>query len=74
MGKTLGQAEHAFILWRKRYIMILRVPPREPLPPLNYLIIGADESEWNSFSSIFNCLLVFNCLLSIIFVLIGPLA
>jgi hypothetical protein len=32
-NKTLGQAEHAFILWRKRYIVIPGTLPRPPLPP-----------------------------------------
>ena len=31
--KTLGQAEHSFIVWRKRYIIIPRAPPRVPPPP-----------------------------------------
>ena len=31
--KTLGQAEHSFILWRKRYIIITGAAARVPLPP-----------------------------------------
>ena len=31
--KTLGEAEHAFILWRKRYIIIPGVAARVPSPP-----------------------------------------
>jgi hypothetical protein len=31
--KTLGQAEHSFIVWRKRYIIIPGAPPRVPSPP-----------------------------------------
>ena len=32
--KTLGEAEKTFILWRKRYIIIPRVPSPPPLPQL----------------------------------------
>jgi hypothetical protein len=31
--KTLGQAEHACIVWRKRYIIILGLADRAPSPP-----------------------------------------
>ena len=31
--KTLGQAEHSFILWRKRYIIIPGAAARVPSPP-----------------------------------------
>jgi len=31
--KTLGQAEHSFIIWRKRYIIILGATARVPSPP-----------------------------------------
>ena len=31
--KTLGQAEHSFILWRKRYIIIPDAAARVPSPP-----------------------------------------
>ena len=31
--KTLGQAEHSFILWHKRYIIILGAVVRVPSPP-----------------------------------------
>ena len=31
--KTLGQAEHSFVLWRKRYIIIPGAAARVPLPP-----------------------------------------
>ena len=31
--KTLGQAEHSFILWRKRYIIIPGATARVPSPP-----------------------------------------
>lgn len=31
--KTLGQVEHSFIVWRKRYIIIPGVPARVPSPP-----------------------------------------
>uniref|UniRef100_A0A0E0K0S9 DUF8039 domain-containing protein n=1 Tax=Oryza punctata TaxID=4537 RepID=A0A0E0K0S9_ORYPU len=30
---TLGEVEHGFILWRKRYIVIPGAPPRLPSPP-----------------------------------------
>ena len=31
--KTLGQVEHSFILWRKRYIIIPGAAARVPSPP-----------------------------------------
>ena len=31
--KTLGQAEHSFVLWRKCYIIILDAAARVPSPP-----------------------------------------
>uniref|UniRef100_A0A0E0LBN0 DUF8039 domain-containing protein n=1 Tax=Oryza punctata TaxID=4537 RepID=A0A0E0LBN0_ORYPU len=31
---TLGEVEHEFILWRKRYIVIPGAPPRPPSPPM----------------------------------------
>jgi hypothetical protein len=31
--KTLGQVEHSFVLWRKRYIIILDAAARVPAPP-----------------------------------------
>jgi hypothetical protein len=31
--KTLGQAEHSFVLWRKRYIIIPGVAARVPSSP-----------------------------------------
>jgi hypothetical protein len=44
--KTLGQAEHSFIIWHKRYIII-------PEARLGYCrLIGVDKSERKSFSII----------------------
>jgi hypothetical protein len=31
--KTLGQAEHSFVLWHKRYIIIPSAAARVPSPP-----------------------------------------
>ena len=31
--KTLGQVEHSFVLWRKRYIIISGAAARVPSPP-----------------------------------------
>ena len=70
--KTLGQVEHSFILWHKRYIIIPGAAARVLCLLLNYLIIGADESQRNSFSIIFNWPIVNNPFLSLIFVLTGP--
>jgi hypothetical protein len=50
--KTLGQAEHSFVLWRKRYIIIPGAAARVPSPPPQLPLDRWDESERNSFSII----------------------